>query len=427
MQTCHASRSDAQSSELENLLRADLAAARRSAHASAAVSAVALLLACYALVAATRPPGAPSASLLMEAPPLKHLRPEQHYVELQELAIYQARTEDAPPRQCRASASPHLRAPRTSFSRFARAASRTSQDQIADRAVGTLELQDKCVTEAKLAIGAVAPFNLQAASVTTDAIADGAVTHYKLQTGSVTTSKLANGAVVAEKIVPGAVGPTALADAAVTSLKLAGFSVTTATLADGAVTSFKLGPGAVGAEALAAGAVTADKLRPLSITSALLADGSVTQDKLQRGAVGADALARGAVGGDALRVGCVTSDAIADGAINASKLLRGSVTVEALSESAIGFITDSVIKHKTETLFGEVDSAGTPVRGGGFAVEKLGGAGSYRLTFSSPFSTKPVILLTAQARSHPRRAICRLPLSDIPPHVRADAQQRLAL
>lgn len=78
--------------ELElRCLRAELVAARRHAAASTAASAAALLLACCALVTSMPRGQLQSWYLVRETPPLKHLEPDQHYVDLQELAIYQAR------------------------------------------------------------------------------------------------------------------------------------------------------------------------------------------------------------------------------------------------------------------------------------------------------------------------------------------------
>jgi len=70
-------------------LRAELVAARRSSATGNALSAAALLVAACALFVSASTGSAQS--LIREAPPQKHLKPEQHYVDLQELAIYQVR------------------------------------------------------------------------------------------------------------------------------------------------------------------------------------------------------------------------------------------------------------------------------------------------------------------------------------------------
>jgi hypothetical protein len=58
-----------------------------------------------------------------------------------------------------------------------------------------------------------------------------------------------------------------------------------------------------------------------------------------------------------------------------------------------------VLRQKAEAIFGEVDSAGRVLRGGGYSVDRTGGAGAYALKFRLPFSEKPVIMVTAQVRT----------------------------
>lgn len=69
-----------------------------------------------------------------------------------------------------------------------------------------------------------------------------------------------------------------------------------------------------------------------------------------------------------------------------------------------------MLTHKAEAIFGEVDSAGRVLRGGGYGVDRAGGAGAYVLKFRLPFTEKPVIIVTAQVRarrSHPHVAPAR--------------------
>ena len=93
-------------------------------------SSAALLVSLCALAVALSLHSSPAAALA--PPPEKHLSPERQYVTLDQLAIYQS--------------------------------------QIADKQIGTLELQDGAVTTAKMADGAVADGK----------IADGSITFKKL-------------------------------------------------------------------------------------------------------------------------------------------------------------------------------------------------------------------------------------------------------
>ena len=69
-----------------------------------------------------------------------------------------------------------------------------------------------------------------------------------------------------------------------------------------------------------------------------------------------------------------------------------------------------VVNYRAETLFGEVDSAGRVTRGDGYTVEKQSGSGSYRMTFKSPFSGSPVVLVTAQGYG-----VCYAPAHEVTP------------
>jgi hypothetical protein len=71
-------------------------------------------------------------------------------------------------------------------------------------------------------------------------IADGAVGSIQLATGSVGETQLATGAVTSDKLASGAVGSTQLADASVTSAKIATGAVGTTQIADASVTTSKL-------------------------------------------------------------------------------------------------------------------------------------------------------------------------------------------
>lgn len=92
--------------------------------------------------------------------------------------------------------------------------------------------------------------------VETDDIMNKAVTTVKLDDGAVTVDKLADDSVTPEKIAANAV----------TSDKLQDDSVGSDQLAPNAVTSNKLQDESVGSEHIAQGAVTRDKLAPAAIT-----------------------------------------------------------------------------------------------------------------------------------------------------------------
>lgn len=89
--------------------------------------------------------------------------------------------------------------------------------------IKTADLNDKSVTEKKLADG----------SITKDKIATGAVTSEKLQHNAVTTETISDGAVTSEKIAEGAVSVDDIKDLAVTNAKIADESVSAEKLQSG--------------------------------------------------------------------------------------------------------------------------------------------------------------------------------------------------
>lgn len=89
--------------------------------------------------------------------------------------------------------------------------------------IKTADLNDKSVTEKKLADG----------SITKDKIATGAVTSEKLQHNAVTTETINDRAVTAEKIAEGAVSVDEIKDLAVTNAKIADESVSAEKLQSG--------------------------------------------------------------------------------------------------------------------------------------------------------------------------------------------------
>lgn len=126
--------------------------------------------------------------------------------------------------------------------------------------VGTDNLQDAAVTEAKIADS----------SVTTSKMADLSVTTAKLADESVTTEKVGSAAIVASKIMDSAVTETKIADSNVTTAKLANESVTTGKVADKAIVNGKIGDLAV----------DTSKIVDKAVTTAKLADGSVSSIKI---------------------------------------------------------------------------------------------------------------------------------------------------
>jgi len=244
---------------------------------------------------------------------------------------------------------------------------------LANNSVGSFHLQDGAVTASKLG------FRLPVAE---DFFADGCVTDRKIAGGAVQTRALADAAVTIAKMASNSVSAEQLADASVSATKLASDSVTNDKIATHAVTSSKIGHGqvlrdhlassAVGTEeiadgsitmaklardvilpapptvvaavipeskqdmVLADGAVTEAKLQDLSVSNAKLQDFSVSHEKLAAGAVTAAKIQDAAVGTFQLADGAISGPKLADGAVTADKLADGCISARIIPNGAIG-------------------------------------------------------------------------------------------
>jgi hypothetical protein len=178
--------------------------------------------------------------------------------------------------------------------------------------IGTTELADAAVTEAKLADAAVGSAK----------VADGAVGSAKLANLAVTTQKIDAVAVTSDKIADASITGAKIADAAVTTAKLGPAAVTGTELADASVGLAKIDvSGGLDDQVLSisgGAAVWSDAgsgLSPGSVGETELADNAVSPAKIQTGAVTAGKIFDGAVGNAAL----------ADGAVDNSKIALGSI------------------------------------------------------------------------------------------------------
>lgn len=148
--------------------------------------------------------------------------------------------------------------------------------------VGTVQLVDASVTNAKIATGTIAEDKLSSAVQTklntTTGVADGSITTAKLADDAVTDDKIATATIAEDKLSTGVQtklnAPTTLTDS----------SVTTAKLADDAVTDDKIATATIAEDKLSSAVQTklnaAATIADGSISTAKLADDSVTSDKI---------------------------------------------------------------------------------------------------------------------------------------------------
>ena len=117
-------------------------------------------------------------------------------------------------------------------------------------------------------------------AIGTSNLANASVTNAKLDQGAVDSSNIANGAVGTTEIQDGAVTTAKLAANAVTSAKIANNSITEDELADGAVVTAKIEDGAVTSAKIATAAVSGTQIADETITATNIADETLTEAKL---------------------------------------------------------------------------------------------------------------------------------------------------
>lgn len=139
--------------------------------------------------------------------------------------------------------------------------------------IKTADLNDKSVTEKKLADG----------SITNDKIATGAVTSEKLKHNAVTTETINDGAVTSEKIAEGAVSVDEIKDLSVEESKINNKAVTNVKIDDAAVDTRTIEDKSVTNAKIADESITQEKIFNSSVTTEKIADESVSAEKLQSG------------------------------------------------------------------------------------------------------------------------------------------------
>ena len=157
------------------------------------------------------------------------------------------------------------------------AAGSVTTDKILDGTIATADIKDAAVTNAKLAAGSVTTDKILDGTIATADIADAAVTNAKLAAGSVTTDKILDGTIVTADIADAAVTNAKLAANSVTTDKILDGTIVTADIADAAVTNAKLAADSVTYQKVADNAILTDNISDYSVTPAKLAESIQTQ------------------------------------------------------------------------------------------------------------------------------------------------------
>ncbi len=186
----------------------------------------------------------------------------------------------------------------------------TAAEERVRATIGTAQLKDGAVTNAKVKAGSlrytafakrqVAPWGLK--GIPAGGVLTGSYPAPGLAPGSVRSAQIAAGAVGRSEIAAGAVGSEELAQGAVRAIDLANGSIGASKIAPNAIGKGQIAPGGVGASEIARGAVGPSELAQLPGARVYLAEG--TRVDLAAGArttlsFGARAYSQGGVWSDA--------------------------------------------------------------------------------------------------------------------------------
>ena len=198
------------------------------------------------------------------------------------------------------------------------AAGSITSDKLDANAISADFIAAGSITADKLAAGVLSADLIEAGSITADKMAAGTITAESgiIAEGAVGTAQIADGSITDAKIV----GLTAnkitagtLDASHIEVVNLVADNITTGTI------NGKVIP-VLGSDKLAAGAVTVGKIADNAVTADTIVSGAVTTDKLAANAVTANKILAGAITTDKLSANAVTTDKIAAGAITTQKI-----------------------------------------------------------------------------------------------------------
>ena len=196
--------------------------------------------------------------------------------------------------------------------------------------VGTNQIQNTAVSEAKLSDSAVTANKIANSAVTAAKIAADAVVTTAILDANVTGAKIATNAIAQYHLADGSVGTAEIIDESITSAKIAANAVVTANIVDLNITEAKIN----------AAAVTADKIGSLAVTEGKIADGAVSTVKIADSAITTGKIANGTI---------VDADVNSDAAIAQSKIDGLGAALDAKLASATAATTYAPIANPTFT------------------------------------------------------------------------------
>jgi len=238
--------------------------------------------------------------------------------------------------------------------------------------VGSSQIDNDAITNAKIAVDAIQG----------DVIAAGAITSTKIGEDAVTTAKIANDAITNDLVAAAAITTTEIGNDAITTAKIAANAVTASEIAAGAVTASEIAANTITAGEIAAGAVTATEIAANTITSAEIAANTITASEIASGTVTATQIAAGtitstqiaadAITANEIAAGAVSTDALAAGAVTTAKLDAGAVTANEIAANTITAAQIASGAVSTSELAANAVTAGK-IQAASITVDKLSG------------------------------------------------------
>jgi len=197
--------------------------------------------------------------------------------------------------------------------------------------VGSSQIDNDAITNAKIAVDAIQGDVIAAGAITTTTIADDAISTAKIAANAITAGEIAAGAVTATQIAAGTITASELAANSVTANAIAAGSVAADEIAAGAITTAKITAGAVTANEIAANTVTAAQIASDTITANQIASSTITANELAAGTITANEIASNTITAGQIAAGAINTDELAANSVNADKIQVNSITANKIS------------------------------------------------------------------------------------------------
>jgi hypothetical protein len=201
--------------------------------------------------------------------------------------------------------------------------------------VGTLELADLAVTNAKVAVDAIETINIAPLAITAVEIDNATITDAKIAVNAITGDSIALDTILGANIAGGAVTSAEIAVNTILGSNIAPGEITGTLIAADTVAGSNIIGGTITGTNIAGGTITGDKVAAETIQAGNIAARTITGDRLTGNSISAIELAANAVLAGNIAAGQVTANALSVSAVTADKLAANSVTSSKIVAASI--------------------------------------------------------------------------------------------